>query len=183
MLSFFALVSVGVIVDYLLVAFFRGMKKSRFIVTENSDRTYAFQTDIGGFRIDRENKTLNFAVLGDRKTVPLSDLARLKFGYADKSALLQEVFFGFNLTDLMSPYQDSNHWYTIHLVTKNGKPIPIFTAGQYEPREFMLTWYVRLQERILERLGFFHDVHDYSRLVLDELKEGFRESKCEMKYH
>lgn len=183
MYSLLSLVVVGVIADYIFVAIFRGMKKSKFIVTENSEKAFSFETAAGGFRIDRAKRELSYAVLGVRRSVPLDELARLKFGYADKSALLQEIFFGYELTDALSAYQDSNHWYTVQISTKQGDSIPLFTAGQYEPREFFLGWYIRLQEAILEKLGLFHDVHDYAQLVLDEIKDGFRESGCEMKYH
>lgn len=183
MLSFIALVIIGVALDYFFVAVFRGLKRAKFLVTEDSDKTYSFLTDVGGFRIDRAERTLNYAVLGKRATVPLDDLKRLKFAYLDKSAFMSEVFFGFDVTDFLGPYQDINHWYEIHLETKNGDKIPLFTAGQYQPREFLLTWYITLQERILEQFGLFRDVHDYARRVVDEIKDGFRESNCEMKYH
>ncbi|MDJ0708823.1 MAG: hypothetical protein QNJ14_00465 [Woeseiaceae bacterium] len=183
MLTIIGLIVVGVVVDYFFVAVFRGLKRAKFTVTEDSPSNYSFLTDVGGYRIDRQARTLSYAISGKRSVVSLDDLKRLKYGYLDKSAFMAEVFFGFDLTDFFGPYQDINHWYEIHLETVSGEKIPLFTAGQYQPREFLLTWYITLQQSILEKMGFFHDVHEYSHRVLDEIKNAFRESNCDMKYH
>lgn len=107
--SFIALVVVGGVLDYIFVAVFRGLKRAKFVVTEDTDNTYSFLTDVGGFRIDRIERTLNYAVPGKRATVSLDDLKRLKYAYLDKSAFMSEVFFGFDVTDFLGAYQDINH--------------------------------------------------------------------------
>jgi len=183
LLSIIGLVVFGVVLDYVFVALFRRLKRARFKVTEDSPDTYSFLTDVGSYRIDRRTRTFFFAISGRRSTASLDELRRLRYGYLDKSAFMAEMFFGFDVTDFFGPYQDINHWYEIHLETSSGEKIPLFTAGQYQPREFLLTWYITLQERILEKFGLFIEVHDYSRRVLDEIKRGFRESQCDMKYY
>jgi hypothetical protein len=180
--SFPILVVVGVVADYIFTAYFRRLKKATFVVTQDTPQQYAFQSDVGGFRIDRDARKVFYAVGGKRAKVSFDEIKRLKLAYADNSALFEELFFGFDVTDLMGRYQDSNHWYTIQLELVDGSRIPLFTAGQHQPREFLLGWYITLQERLLERFGAFRDVHEFAGLVLDELRDAFKESKCEIRY-
>ena len=52
----------------------------------------------------------------------------------------------------------------------------MFIAGQYEPREFLLGWYIGLQARILGALGLFHDIDDHCRQVLERIQAQFRKA-------
>jgi hypothetical protein len=76
------------------------------------------------------------------------------------------MFFGYNLTDLLPRYHDTVEWLAIAAVTHDGKRIPLFLSGRYQQREFLLGWYIELQERLLGRIGLLKDVEAQSRTAL-----------------
>ena len=165
------------LLDFLFVAFFRRLKKGRYKVHTDTAEVFEFSTDVGGFAIDRAKRVFRYATPESRGSIPLDAVQKLEFGLVENYPLLQEWFFGFNLTDMMSRYQDSDYWYSISVLTTDGKHIPIYIAGQYKQREFLLTWYINLQQRTLEMLGAFVDVHEWSRAVVDSIQDAFRVSE------
>ncbi len=164
------------LLDFLFVAFFRRLKKGRYKVHTDTSEVFEFSTDVGGFAIDRVERVFRYATPGGRGSIPLDAVNKLEFGLVEKYALLQEILFGFDLTDFMGRYQDSDYWYSISLRTADNEHIPIYIAGQYKQRSFLMTWYINLQQRILEAMGAFVDVHDWSRAVVDSLKDAFQGS-------
>lgn len=80
MLSVIELIVVGIIADYVFVTVFRGLKRARFTVTEDSADSYSFLTDVGRYRIDRQALTLNYSISGKRVSVPLDELKGPEFG-------------------------------------------------------------------------------------------------------
>ncbi len=164
------------LLDFLFVAFFRRLKKGHFKVHSDTTEAFEFSTSVGGFAIDRANRVFKYATPDGRGSIPLDDVDKLEFGLVEKYAFLQEMFFGFDLTDIMGRYQDSDYWYSISVRTSAGEHVPIYIAGQYKQREFLLTWYINLQQRILEKLGVFVDVHEWSRAVVDSIQAAFQRS-------
>ncbi len=162
--------------DFIFVAFFRRLKKGRYKVHANTAEVVEFSTDVGGFAIDRVHEEFRYATPEGRGSVPLAAVRKLEFGLVEKYALLQEILFGFDLTDYLGRYQDSDYWYSIVVRTVEGEHIPVYIAGQYKQREFLMTWYINLQQRVLEVLGVFVDVHDWSRAVVDSIQDAFQES-------
>ena len=169
-------VLVLVLLNFLFFAFFRRLKKGRFKVHTDTADVFEFSTDVGGFAIDRNERVFRYATPELSGSIPFDAVQKLEFGLVDKYPVLQEWFFGFSLTDTMRRYQDSDYWYSITVRTAEGKHIPIFIAGQWKQREFLMTWYVNLQQRILETLGIFVDVHEWSRTVVDSIKDAFQAS-------
>ena len=87
--------------------------------------------------------------------------------------MLQELFFGFDLPDLLHRYADTVVWHSISLEMVDGSELPVFIAGQYQPREFLLGWYIDAQEQLLASLGMFRDAREHTVGVLDALQGGF----------
>lgn len=169
------------LLDFIYVAFFRRLKKGKFNVIEDSPKSYTFQSNVGEFRIDRENRELRYAANPNRGSIPFGEISKIEYRLADNWAWIQELFFGFGVMDIFGRYQDSDYWYTIYVVSKDGQRLPVFVAGQHKQREFLMTWYINLQQNILERLGLFRDVHDYSALMLDELRDAFADSELDLR--
>ena len=170
-----------ILLDFLFVAFFRRLKKGHYKVHADTSEAFEFSTDVGGYAIDRAERVFRYTTPETRGTIPLDDVQKLEFGLVEKYPFLKEWFFGFNLTDMMRRYQDSDYWYSITILTAEGKHIPVYLGGQYKQREFLLTWYINLQQRLLEMLGAFVDVHDWSRAVVDSIQDAFEESGVTLK--
>ena len=169
------------LLDFLFVAFFRRLKKGRYKIHSNTADVFEFSTDVGGFSIDRANRVFRYATPAGRGSVSLDSLEKLEFGLVTNYALLQEIFFGFDILDFLPRYQDSDYWYSIAVRTREGEQIPVYIAGQYKQREFLMTWYINLQQRVLEALGLFVDVHDFSRAVVDSVSDAFEASGVEVR--
>ena len=170
-----------ILLDFLYVAFFRRLKKGRYRLYSDTPDLFEFSTDAGGFAIDRTRGEFRYATPEGRGSVPLDSIEKLEFGLVRNYALLQEIFFGFDITDFLPRYQDSDYWYSIAARTVHGERIPLFIAGQYKQREFLLTWYINLQQRVLEALGVFVDVRDFSAAVVDDIQAAFRAADVEVR--
>src|SRR5262249_23152182 len=97
----------------------------------------------------------------------------------DEWALAEELLTGLDFTDLLPAYQDQIHWYSIKLLLKDRSEVPVFAAGEYEPREFLMNWYYDIQARLLRALGALLDVGQYSRDVLDRFLHELRSAGIE----
>lgn len=163
-------IAVGVLIDTFWVALFRVTPQGKFRVSVDNPSSFSFLTRLGAFSVDRGKSVLSF-VTGRRKgRLPLSDIKGLEYRAQVKAATLQELFFGLDLTDALSAYRDTIDWYSISAVTTKDERIPIYLGGQYQPREFLLTWYIDLQARWLERMGLVHDEAAESRAALSVIQ-------------
>jgi hypothetical protein len=87
-----------------------------------------------------------------------------------KSAFLQELVLGLDLTDLLPRYRDTVEWFSIAAVTVGEERIPLYVGGQYMRREFLMTWYINLQATLLEKFGILRDEEVESRAVLEVIQ-------------
>lgn len=164
-------VTLGVLMDTFWVAVFRTTPQGRFKVSIDNVSSFSFLTKLGAFSVDRGKRMLSFVIPGQKKgLLPLSHIKGLEYRAQVKSATLQELFFGLDLTDLLPRYRDTIDWYSISAVTTDEERIPIYLGGQYQPREFLLTWYIDLQAALLERLGLVHDEGEESRAALNVIQ-------------
>jgi hypothetical protein len=156
----------GIVIDLFWVAAFRLAPQGKFKVSVNNPSSFSFLTKLGGFSIDRGKQALSFALVGRRGLLPLSEIKGLEYRAKAKVATLQELFLGFDLADVLPSYQDTIDWYSISAVTSKQERIPIYLGGEYQRREFMMTWYIDLQAALLEKLGLGHDEGAQSRNAL-----------------
>jgi|SRR5882672_2857620 len=179
---FFSIVIVvSVVFDTIWVAIFRTMPSGTFKVLLDNSSSFRFTTNAGSFSVDHNSQMLNYSLQNrgsqvqqlnysiqkNHGTVLLAAIQGIEYRAQVKQALWQELFFGLNLTDLLSRYRDTVEWFSITVVTLEGERIPLYVGGRYCPREFLMTWYIELQAALLERLGLLPDAETESREVLE----------------
>ena len=159
-------VALAILVDTAWVALFRARPVGRFKVLRDAGGVFTFTSNAGTFSADQASQTLSYVNRRQRGSVTFSEIKGLEYRVNEKHAVLAELFFGFDLTDLLPRYQDTVEWFSIAVVTSEGKRIPLYLSGRYEPREFLLGWYIELQANFLARAGLLKNVEEHSRSVL-----------------
>jgi hypothetical protein len=165
-LSIVAFVVVAVALDTFWVALFRARPVGKFRVLCDTTSTLAVTSKTGNFIVDKSAGVLKFACGKRRGTLRLSEIKGLEYRVNEKTAILEELFFGLSLTDLLPAYQDTIEWFSISVVATNGTKVPLYLSGRYCPREFLMGWYIELQSELLSRLGLLRDVEVQSRSAL-----------------
>jgi hypothetical protein len=165
-----------VLVSFPVMAMLYRKKKGRFEILRDDSAGFEFETDLGLFSIDRNEHRFHFSTKDGREAIALSEIERLNFGLLREWAFGAELLTGLQFLDLFKRYRDTNNWYQISLVLVGGPVVPLFVAGQYEPREFLRAWWFDFQVRVLHRLGLFEDVEDAARSSLTAIQGAFEES-------
>jgi hypothetical protein len=157
----------AVVIDTAWVALFRAQPVGRFRVVRDGTAIFQFESDVGSFSILPKEGKLHYQLSGDAGTIDKADIRGLEYRANESFAVVQELFFGLDLTDLLPQYRDTVDWLSLSVVTHGGRRVPLFVSGQYHRREFLMTWYIDLQSAVLERLGLLKDVEQQGRDVLD----------------
>jgi hypothetical protein len=160
-------IALAILVDTAWVALFRARPVGKFKVLRDTADTFSFLSNRGTFSVSQRSQTLNYALGKSRGSVKFSDIKGVEYRVSEKYALLEELVFGFDWTDLLSQYQDTVEWFSIGVVTTDGRRIPLYLSGQYTPREFLLGWYIDLQATVLSSVGLLKDVEEQSRSALE----------------
>ena len=169
-LSAFLSLLVAALVDTAWVALFRSKPVGKFQVIREGEALFQFTSTTGTFSIFPKERRLEVREGNTRRSVSFSDLKGMEYRVNENYALLQELFFGFDLTDTLARYQDTVDWFSISVLTHDNKRIPVFLSGQYTQREFLLAWYIEFQSQLLEKLGFLTDVEAQSRQAMGMLR-------------
>jgi hypothetical protein len=167
LLQLVGFIALAILVDTVWVALFRARPVGRFAVLRDGETQFSFTSNHGTFRIDRAAQVLVHEQGSRRGRIPFSEIKGIEYHVREGHAFVEELFFGFNATDLLAQYQDTVEWFSIAVVTSDGQRIPLYLSGQYSPREFFLGWYIELQAELLDRLGLLTDVEAQSRSALD----------------
>ena len=163
-------IPIVVLLDTVWVAFFHGRSIGRFKVLRDAADTFTFSSNHGSYTVSQKSQSLTY-VLGKRRgSLKLSEIKGIEYRVNEKYAALEELFLGFNMTDLLPAYQDTIDWFSIGVVTSDGKRLPLYISGQYHSREFLLGWYIGLQATLLSRVGLLTDVEEQSRSALELLQ-------------
>jgi len=149
--------------------FFRRMRKGRFDVMARTSAGTSFRTDLATFRIDTTHRTVALVAPDGRRSAPLGDVRAIRIRESEESTLMLEFMRGFDLTDFAGRYRDSMLWSTVSLRFDDGSEWPVFVAGHYQPREFLMGWFLDLQARWLVQLGWITDVPTRVHAVADEI--------------
>ena len=164
----------GLLFDAAWVALlFRMRRVGTFKVLRETGAMFGFVSSTGTFVASREAGSLTVVQGKSRATLKFSEIKGLEYRVNEKYALLEEFFFGLDLTDLLARYQDTVEWFSIALITQDGKRIPLYLSGQYQQREFLMGWYIEHQARVLAHLGFITNVEDQSRNALRLIQANF----------
>jgi hypothetical protein len=162
--------ALAILVDTAWVAIFRARPVGRFRVLRDNASAFTFASNHGTFTVNEISQTLSYAVAKQRGSLRLSEIKGIEYRVNEKYALLEEFFFGFDLTDFLSKYQDTVEWFSIAAVTTDGRRIPLYLSGRYCQREFLLGWYIELQTTVLSRIGLLKDAEEQSRSALGLLR-------------
>lgn len=156
--------------------FYRRMRKGRFDVLARTSTGTSFRTDLATFRIDTTHRTVALVAKDGRRSASIDDVQAVRIRESEESALLLELLRGFDLMDFAGRYRDTVLWSTISLRFVDGSEWPVFVAGKYQPREFLMGWFLELQARALVRMGWITDVdarvHDVSDEIAALLERG-----------
>ena len=105
-----------------------------------------------------------------------NEIKGLKYGVNEKLDFVYEYFFrGFDIWDVLPGYRDRFHWYTLNLIKNDGGEIPIYMAGQYQPREPIML-FVRFEHWLLDIFGLYNEVSAYSKNMLENIIRDFKSS-------
>lgn len=161
-----------VLLDTAWVALFRARPVGRFEVLLAGESLVRVRSSAGDFTIYPKARRLTLHGGPHRGDVPFSDIKGLSFRVEERHALLEELFFGFDLTDHFAAYQDTVDWHSIAVVTHDGRRIALVLSGQWHPREFLMGWYIDAQAWCLERLGLLTDVEAQCQAALARLRSA-----------
>lgn len=164
------LLVVGAALDTAWVALFRAQPVGKFKVTRDGSAIFQFDSNLGSFTILPREGRLSFRDRGALRAVERSEIRGLEYRMHESGALLQELFFGFDLTDLLERYRDTVEWFSLTVVTHDGQRIPLFASGQYRQREFLMGWYIDAQTALLDWLGLLTDVEQQSRQAMETIR-------------
>jgi hypothetical protein len=151
------------------------MRKGKFTFTKNNAEFLSFNSDFGNFHFRFKEQTLFANLTNNKKTVPLQELAGIRYSVDDESALHFEKF-GAKGAD----FNDLIHWYTIKLVLKDRTEIPLLIAGEFERVDWFWRWQTRLEINYFHRLNLVADVNTHCRKVLDTLLNSFKNAGHEL---
>jgi len=161
----------AIILDTLFVGLFRRRRGGKSKLIEYSNGSFRIQSEFGIIKYSSEDKFLRCTIKGKSTKLAADRVLGIKYRAEARYALLEELLFGFNIADFFARYQDSVDWYSISLIGPDDIELPIYIAGQYQPREFLLGWYIDMQRHFLEKVGLVTDIEIESRqLVTDLLK-------------
>ena len=169
------IVGVGVALNVAWVAYTRRIRLGKLSILSSSN-TVRMTTNLGLMKFDGENQAIAYVYKDQRGSITFADVIGLSFEAAEESAFALEFLNGFDLTDLLPQYKDSIVWRNIYLQTRDGNRLLIFSAGQYIPREFLLTWFLNLQARMLSAMGLYQDVDDVAQAALDEIQMALKDT-------
>lgn len=168
------LIIASIVLDTCFVAFFRRQRKGKFEVTNNGGNQIKIESNFGRFIFDKKSKTLIYRDKEKLSTVEFSKIEGIEINATDDFAFLREIFFGFNIFDIFKRYRDSDYTNTLIIRTNDERSIPIFTVGQYHQRDFLLTWYINAQTRILSFFGLLKNASERAETIQRQTQELFR---------
>jgi hypothetical protein len=161
---------VAILVDTAWVALFRAKPVGKFKVVRRGESLFQFESTTGTFSVFPKERRLEVKDGNGKRVVKFSELKGMEYRVNESYALVQELFFGYDLTDTLARYQDTVDWFSVAVVTEDDKRIPLFLSGQYTQREFLLSWYIEAQSWLLDKLGLLTDVEAQSREAMDLLR-------------
>ena len=165
--------AVAVLIGLIFIAWFRRLRGGKYRVTVDTPGLVCFETDFGKFQVNAAHSSFRFE--GKKNgSWQLADIRVLEFEATQRSSLIAEFLLGWNPTDILEEYRDRLEYYAIYIMTTDGRHQPLYIASQLRPREFLMGWYIRFQEVILERVGLFKNGYRHSRSVYLNLVKIFR---------
>jgi len=145
----------------------------RFEVNVDTRERFAFRSNCGDFSLHHPSGTLTWTHKGKRASTKLVDIRGFDYLANDEEDWIGELIWGFDLTDMWPGYRDTIEWHEIAILTSPQGRVPVFRTGRVQRREFLFTWLMNFQERLLIRVGVLRDVEQQSREALSLLEQRF----------
>ena len=160
----------GFAIDTAFVALFHAHKAGKFEILRDDGEAFSFVSDTGRFNAYPGQRKLGYTVGAQRGTLAFDEMDGIEYRAEERHALLAELFFGFNLTDVMGRYRDTREWFSIAVVARGGQRIPLYLGSSWQRREFLMGWYIDLQSALLSRLGLLKDAEAESREACERIR-------------
>jgi hypothetical protein len=148
------------------------MRKGKYFVAKNSKEYLSISSDFGNFHFNFNEKTF----FTNNKTISIGEIVGVRYIVDDELALYSERYSFKGSADLNNVI----HWYTIKLILKDRTEVPIFIAGEYEPKDWFGGYASQLQTSFYQKLGLVVDVDGHCRKALDTLLKCFKNSGHEL---
>lgn len=164
---------IGVFAINLLYRAWRSRIHHKFYAVTRDGERFKFQSDLGEFVLDRQERTVSLAYIdGRRVKLDFANVRNIELITEDKEASFQEFFLeGYNVfIDSDSRFRDLVKRYSIFVVTNDFKHYPLIVLQQYEVRDF-LNIAVDVQLGLLELLGLYMPVNAYAESVYGQFKD------------
>jgi len=155
------------------LSFLYRRKKGRFQVLQDDSRHFRFLSNFGDITIDGGSRSVTIVTRKNGATFSFDQIYGLDHGMKTSTALLEEIWNGLDLWDLMGMYRDVNLWFQLSVILQGGEKVPLYVVGQYEPKEPLSGWWFELQRGILRSLGLFKDADKTSLAVVKLVKHAF----------
>ena len=150
-----------------------------------SGRSLYFKTKKGEYRLESTHKKLSFKLAGQKawESVDFTDIKDIHIFRSTDTASLIEFFMGdWGLWDIAGKYRDLLHTYSIQILLRDQRDIPIVVLKQYEQREWLLgRIFLRITLAVLKVCNLYRDGEEVAQETLEMFAEKFRLAGCDIK--
>jgi hypothetical protein len=160
----------GFAIDTAFVALFHAYKAGKFEVLRDDAEVCSIVSGTGRFNAYPAQRKLGWTIGAQRGTLAFDEIDGIEYRADERHALLSELFFGYDLADFLERYRDSREWFSIAVVARGGRRIPLYLGSRWQRREFLMGWYIALQSALLERLGLLRDAERESREACERIR-------------
>ncbi len=167
MFTLIASIVFAIVLDTLWVAFFRAQPVGKFKILRDGESVFQYQSHNGVITIFPKEGKFQYKDMKGSQSIKCEDLKGIEYRANESLAVIQDLFSGVQGIDLQPQYMDTIDWFSLTAVAKDGKRIPLYLSGQYNPRGFMLSWYIDLQAQFLEKIGVLVDVEQKSFEIME----------------
>ncbi len=155
------------------------------IIKEISNgRMFYFKTKNGEYRLESTHKKFSFKLKNESKwtLVDYDDIKDIHILTSTDTASLIEFFLGdWGLWDMFGKYRDFLHTYSIQVLLKDQRIIPIMELKQYEQREWLLgQLFLKLSNWILKIFKMYRQGDEVAEEALEKIAEKFKRAGCDI---
>ncbi|WP_372365984.1 hypothetical protein [Candidatus Uabimicrobium sp. HlEnr_7] len=172
----------SIVIGTLFHSFLHRIRKGLFTILPNSNTNIqSFQTNHAIVNIyNTEKKVYITPRKKDQIALHVDEIIGLEMRFEEKTSWY-EILFDLQLTDLFKSNRDTVDWYYIYLQTSNQEKILLFSAGQYQRREFLMNFLINFSNNLLARFNLYRDLDSYKEDVITNIKDMF--SKIDKEIH
>lgn len=160
----------GMGLDVAFLVLFQRWREGKFVIVRDDAEALGFVSGVGRFNLYSTQQKLGYTIGSERGSLPFDALSGVQYRVEERRSLLMELFAGFDLTDFMQRYRDTRCWYSIAVVTRDGRHIPLYLASRWQQREFLMRWYFNWRDATLIKLGWLKDLAAESEQAYERIR-------------